>query len=365
MRSFFNRVKCVLTVSVLILSSGAAFSQNGITFPGTTRLVPKDSIFLFICGGNSAMSGRDPSPDIVTNPRLWKFEISPANYDWLPAREPICVDAYNTLNTPRGGPTMPFMKRLAELYPSNYYFSIMQLSNSGWTLQGHFNSHAASIDTLLKYANLLKPNLTIAAYVTMLNLVEVQNSDTANYLQKVQAMVANVRSTLNMPNLPYIHAGYPVMAGSNPTGAKYDTSLAVAKSVMRQIAQIPTTITNSVVIPTDSLTICFTCTPAGYYSHYDRGGNLGWGNRTGDSVLARQIVPYPVSVSRQQHTMASASIPGLKKVLFDGSNWSVFCKAGKSFSLFTSNGRVFNGTSPASIRSLRLLPGIYFIREAR
>jgi hypothetical protein len=366
MRCFAGiKTKTIYLLSIIALFSSSAFSQAGITFPGSypvSRFVHKDSIFLFICAGNSAMSGRDPTPDLVTDPHLWKFEMSPANYDWLPAKEPICVDGPNTLTSPKGGPTMPFLKRLAALYP-NYYFGVMQLSYSGGTLQGHFNPGNGDINKLLTQANFLKPNLTIAAFVSMLNLVEVQNIDTLNYLQHVVAMVSNVRTQLGLPNLPYIHAGYPVNAGSDPTGVKYDTSLAQAKSIMRQIAQIPGSIANSCVIPTEGLSICFTCAPANYFSHYDHAGNLGWGNRTGDTVLARGWVPLTTSISANpQRRVSSVSVPGFQKVLFDGGNWSVFDKAGKSLSVYSPDGRKIAGASFAAMRNLKLLPGVYFVK---
>ena len=359
------KTKMIFLLSIIALFSFSAFSQAGITFPASLggRFVHKDSIFLFICAGNSAMSGRDPTPDLVIDPRLWKYEMSPANYDWLPAKEPICVDGPNTLSSPKGSPTMPFLKRLAALYP-NYYFGAMQLSYSGGTLQGHFNPGNADINKLLTQANFLKANLTIAAFVSMLNLVEVQNIDTLNYLPHVVAMVSNVRTQLGLPNLPYIHAGYPVNAGSDPGGVKYDTSLAQAKSIMRQIAQIPGTIANSVVIPTDSLTICINCAPLGYYSHYDHAGNVGWGNRTGDSVLARGWVPLTTLISTNpQPRVSSVSVPGFQKVLFDGGNWSVFDKAGKRFSIYSVNGKLITIAAGTAIRNQKLLPGIYFIKS--
>ena len=361
MRSFFRSMRFLVAILALAGIAFPVFPLAGITLGG--KFVPKDSMFLFICAGNSAMSGRAPTPDLVANPRLWKFEMSPANYDWLPAKEPVCVDGTNTLSSPKGGPTMPFLKRLALLYPK-YYFGVMQLSFSGGTLQAHFIPGAADINKLLTQANLLKPNVTIAGFISMLNLVEVQINDTANYLQHVVSMVSNVRTQLGLPNLPYIHAGYPVLAGSSTT-AQYDTSLASSKSIIRQIAQIPGSIANSSVIPTQHLTVCFTCAPANYYSHYDSAGNAGWGNRAADTVKARTWVPD--DITRADIAMACGEapthVPMAQKVLFDGSNWSAFAKAGKSFSIFSPSGRTINGMSASLMKNQTLLPGVYFVRS--
>jgi hypothetical protein len=339
-------------------------------------MVPKDSIMLFINMGNSAMTGRDKSPDTAAadiSPYLWKYEMSPANYDWLPAKEPVCVDARSTIAAPWGGPIMPFLKAMHARYPG-YYFMVMQLSNSAWELQGHFNAGAGDHNNLMAQALILKPNVTIAGIISMLNIVEVEVKDTANYFQKVVDMVNHCRSDLGTLQykgitytLPYIHSGYPVMAGSSGS-ASYDTSLAQTKSIIRQIKQITnTTIPTSVVIPTDSLTICFNCTPAGYYSHYDHNGNLKWGARTADTIKARCWIP-PVSncstiATALQHQIAVFHPFSLQKIMFDGTNWSAFDKAGKSFNVYSPNGRAITGMSASILRNHKLLPGVYFVKS--
>jgi hypothetical protein len=366
---------CTLTIALLWVS---AFGQAGLTLGG--HFIPKDSFMLFFDMGNSAMSGRDKSPDTAAaniSPYLWKFEMKPANYDWLPAKEPVCDDGTNSIANPKGSPIMPFLKKLAVNYP-NYYFGVMQISGSGMELTGNFNAGKGPVDSLLKYANQLKPNVTIAGIVCMLNLVEVQNKDTANYLQKVVDMVSNVRlklGTLQYQGItytvPYLHAGYPVMARSNTT-AQYDTSTVYAKSIIRQIAQIQVNVPNSIVIPTDSCPVCTTCTPLGYLSHYDRIGNLRWGGRAADTVKSRNWIPpvLPcvgigscVGIGTAPQSQKAISISSkLQKIMFDGSNWSVFNKAGKSFSIYAPNGRAITGASAAALKNQKLLPGVYFVR---
>lgn len=369
MRSSFSAKKVPLVLSVLAVFSFSGYAQPGLNLGG--HFIPKDSIMLFIDVGNSAMSGRDKQPDLVTEPHLWKYEVSPANYDWLAAKEPICDDAYNKIAQPKGGPIMPFLKKLHVLYPS-YYFGVMQLSNSGWELGQHFlNNTQTDYTTLMTQANLVKPNVTIAGIVSMFNTVEVQNKDTANYLQKVSTMVSNMRSVLGSLSykgvaytVPYIHAGYPVLAQSNTT-AQYDTSLAQTKSIMRQIAQVPGAVSNSVVIPTDSLTICMNCDPLGYLDHYDSAGCTKWGKRTADTVLARGWIP-PTGVAvfpYQQRQSFSPHATLMQKVVFDGTNWSAFDKAGKSFNIYSPDGRAITGMSASMLRNLKLLSGVYFVKS--
>jgi Carbohydrate esterase, sialic acid-specific acetylesterase len=368
MRIAIRFVKVPALLSALLAFAFSSHAAPGLTLGG--HFVPQESLMVFIDMGNSAMSGRDKTPDVVTDPHLWKFEMDPTNYDWLAAREPVCVDAYQSLGAPLGGPIMPFLKRLLVDFPG-YYFGVMQLSNSGWELKDHFLPGKDAVTALLTQANNLKANVTIAGIVSMLNNVEVQNKDTANYLQNVVAMVNNIRTSLGPQQykgmaytIPYVHAGYPVEAKDSPDGSiQYDTSHIQTKSIMRQVAQVPGTVSNSVVIPTDGLTVCMNCTPAGYYDHYDHNGNVGWGTRAADSVMGRGwIPPHAVSVSNNQTHPASLNrIPAMQKVLFDGSNWSVFDKAGKSFSVYSPNGKSVSIAAGAAIGSQKLLPGIYFV----
>jgi hypothetical protein len=300
--------------------------------------------------------------------------MDPANHDWLAAKEPVCVDAYQSLANPLGGPIMPFLKRLLVNYP-NFYFGVMQLSNSGWELTGHFNAGSGDVNNLLAQANILKANVTIAGLVSMLNNVEVQNKDTANYLQKVTDMVSNLRTNLGTLQykgvtytVPYIHAGYPVLAKDSPDGTiQYDTSHAQTKSIMRQIAQIPTKVQNCMIIPTDGLTVCMTCTPANYFDHYDHAGNVGWGTRAADSVLGRNWIPPCTNcvgvTASLQHQIVAVHVSALQKIMFDGTNWSAFDKAGKSFNVYSPNGRAITGMTLSLLRTQKLLPGVYFAKS--
>ena len=137
---------------------------------------------------------------------------------------------------------------------------------------------------------------------------------------------------------------------------------------MRQIAQIPTLVSDCVIIPTNGLTVCMNCTPSGYYDHYDSAGNAGWGNRTADTVLGRTgyllctFAPSSVYLNRQ-YQISLIHPPVMQKAVFDGSNWSVFDKAGKSFSVYSPNGKSITIAEGATIRNQNLLPGVYFFRS--
>jgi hypothetical protein len=204
----------------------------------------------------------------------------------------------------------------------------------------------------------------------MFNLVEVQNCGSAtcigDYSGSISAMVASMRNDLKTAdaacaNVPYIHAGYPVMAGSGGSG-NYLPTTPQAVAMIAEIAKIPGLVTNSVVVPTDSCSICHSCNPLGYYSHYDSTGNHRFGKRAADTISAHGWFPQIGTDATLQ--LRSASVPhsqAMQKVLFDGSNWSVFDKAGKSFSVYSPNGKSVSIAAGTAIGSQKLLPGIYFV----
>jgi hypothetical protein len=373
MRSLLRFAKVSAALCVIAGFFFSSYGQAGLTLGG--KFVPKDSIIVYINVGNSAMSGRDPLPDTIKSPRLWKMQIRPksANPDWTPARESLCNDNYNTLNSPKGGPVMPFLKRLLKNYENtNYHFCVIQYSQSAYMLTEHYAKGLNEYDSLVLMVNKFKNNVTIGGIVCMLNLVEVQNYGgnhalCDNYLNDVKNMVSNMRADLNSPcTIPYIHAGYPVLAGG-----QYAITTAGAKSIIAQIAQIEATIPNSIVIPTEGLTICQNCQPLGYLSHYDTAGNRGWGWRTADSIKARGWVPPPgpsatctAVSSLPNHYVSGHAAAAAFRVAFDGSTWSMFDKAGKSFGVYAPNGRTITRTSVAALRNRNLPPGVYVVRPA-
>ncbi len=318
------------------------------------KFVPKDSFFVFIFCGNSAMSGRDLSPDKTPDIHAWKYEMSPANYKWEPATEPLCLDLYNTGD--KGGPGMPFIKRMVLDCPDRY-FGVMQLSGSAWTCRDNFSKGKTAYNDMMDKAKALKSNVTIAAIVSMFNLVEVQNyagdnSLVDNYLQDIENMVSDMRTDLGMSELPYLHSGYPVNAEG-----EYAITLPETQAIIAEIGKIPDNISNSLVIPTDGITIFD-------YSHYDRAGNMAWGARVADSIKSHNWVP--ATTNREKPALKGSvfgSHPAICKVLFDGSNWMGLGKSVYSFSVYSLNGRIIPGIKAGRLRDTRLPPGIYLLRS--
>jgi hypothetical protein len=376
-----RKVRTILGV-LLTVAVAAGAAQPGLTLGG--KFIPKDHLYVFLLAGNSAMSGRATGPDTVIDPRAFKFMLSsscptaykncPAQFSWQAAVDPLCFDSNNpdgTTGIPKSCPGMPFLKRLVtdKNIPSSYYFAVMQTSGSGWTLDGHMLSTKGDFKTLTTQAKALMPNVTIGGFISMFNLVEVQNwlttpAQVNDYLTNVIAMVRAVRTTLGIDTLPYIHSGYPIMAAGDYslTSGK---NMAGAQKIVSLIKLIPDSLKRATVIPTDS----FPVYKDGYLSHYDKIGNVGWGNRTGDTVVAminRHWIPGPAIVGvKGGGSIGNPSVaPEMvnRKLFFNGSDRSVFVNAGPAAEIYSPSGRVVFREGHYVAGRSGLPRGIYIVR---
>jgi hypothetical protein len=345
-----------LTTRVLMYAAAVTFYSSAC-FPswavmlGSTD-VPKNKIWAYILVGNSALSGRDPVRDTVVSPNCWKYILynypPMPMYTFQPAKEPICQDVRN--NGSCGGPTFPFLKRMSEKFPG-YHFVALQKSGAAWTCKGFFIRGMPEYDSTITPVKNLKDSVTIAGLISMFGLVEVigSASGVASFPTDIQTMVGQMRQDLGMPTLPYIHSGYPVLA----QGSYAITTTNGANMVINE-KTIPQLVTNCVLIPTDSLTIY----QDSFLSHYDRAGNVKWGSRVVDSLIARNWTPPPTGVAqvRPKRSIRSNSAH-FCKVFFDGHNSTVFSMSGKASDIYLPNGR-----HAGDLFKSKLLPGVYIVR---
>jgi hypothetical protein len=385
MSGFFRlKMKTIFSLLVAALFSFSAFGQAGLTLGG--KFVPRDSIYLYLFFGNSVMSGRDTPPDTITDNHAWKYVMTnscgtytktcPPQYSWQPGVDPICFDSKN----PDGGvvkysPGTSFLKRMVKDYPG-YHFGVAQLSGSAWKFNGHFSPTAADYKAMKTQALALKPNVHIAGIIMIFNIVEIQyattdstNVDVVNYFNNIDTMITHFRADVGIDSLPLIQSDYPILAGKDSI-ANYAIKGPYAPSIrvlMRNNAKIPQLIKQAVLIPTDSLTMYKL---DGLYTHYDHKGDIKWANRVADSICARNWGPVnkcgstglEASVKRSGMTPHSCAT---QKVFFDGYNWSVFEKTGKSFEIFLPNGKSFIFAGSPDLKSRKLRPGVYIIRFDR
>jgi hypothetical protein len=372
---------CGSMIAVLCFSAFA--QQAGLTLGG--HFVPKDSMYVFLFFGNSVMSGRDTPPDTITNNYAWKYVMTnncgtylgtcPPQYSWQPGIDPMCFDSKNPLNgVVKYSPGTPFLKRLVADYPG-YHFGVAQLSGSAWQLTHFQPPNSGDLKAVVTQGNILKQNCHIAGLVMIFNIVEIQysNGDSTyasivNYCANIDSVITYLRTGLGLPNLPLIQSDYPVLAGDpkKPTTDDYSITgpwAGAIRALMAQNELAAKTIPNTVLIPTDSLTMY---TEDGLYTHYNHNGDYKWANRVADSICARNWGP----VNKCGATMAVSAVNGQvvprassfsRTVFFDGRNWSAFDKPGNSFKVFFPNGKVVCDAADLPGKNLR--PGIYIIRS--
>jgi hypothetical protein len=379
-------LKSGILLAIVTFLPFSAFGQAGLTLGG--KFVPRDSIYVFFFLGNSVMSGRDTPPDTMADAHAWKYVMTnncygytkpcPPQYSWQPGIDPMCFDSKNPLGTPgvvKYSPGTPFLKRMAHDYPG-YYFGVAQLSGSAWQLTHFQPPNSGDLKAVVTQGNILKQNCHIAGLVMIFNIVEIQYSDgdstyasIVNYCANIDSVTTYIRSGLGLPNLPLIQSDYPVLAGDpkKPTTDDYSITGPWAGAIRALIAQnklAAKTIPNTVLIPTDSLTMY---TEDGLYTHYNHNGDYKWASRVADSICARNWGPVNLCAATPAFSaIKSQSIHGTSPssyaVFFDGRNWSAFDKAGKSFEMFLPSGKVVKDATNTRLRNENLRPGVYIIR---
>lgn len=255
---------------------------------------PDGNLFAFIFVGNSAMSGRDPDYDTETHPRTWNYVLHDTEnqFSWQQASEPVGADKNNKEGDKKGGPAMPFLKEMVALYPdANNHFGVIQRSGSGWTIRENMLRGTDDYDFLMEHITEIQDDITIVGLVSMFGLVEAEEggSHVNEYLSNVKKMVAQFREDLGMPDLPYLHSGYPLEAGGI-----YSPNKNNPLSIIDQQESITEEIDRAFIIPTDELTILDDI----YLSHYDRAGCIEWGKRAASIVHSEGgIIPTSLRFS--------------------------------------------------------------------
>jgi hypothetical protein len=347
----------MLAAAILVFSP--AFPAAAQSVHIGAAVVPKSKVWAYILVGNSALSGRDPNRDTAIHPHAWKYVLysqTPAiQYTFLPGREPLCQDARNSGGN--GGPGLPFLKQMSLRFPDCYFVSL-QRSGPAWTCKDQFLRGKPNYDSVIIPANRLKDSVTIAGIISMLGLVEVSGSlsSVESFAADIKTMVTQMRADLGMSELPYIHSGYPVLAQGS-----YAPTTANGVRMLEVQNQIPQTITNCVMIPTDSLTIY----QDSYLSHYDRKGCEAWGTRVADSLVARRWAPGGAAIFRRPAPGRAfrASSPPIQKTFWSDDDFPSYKTGENRIILYTPDGKKVR-TFRQSLHAKRHLPaGIYLMRS--
>jgi hypothetical protein len=249
-------------------------------------IVPKEKFIVYIMIGHSNMTGRTPELDTVVDPHAWNFFITDCcqsfkNHTWVPARDCIHMDFAGS----GGGPCMHFLKKMVRAYP-DYYFGVVNNANSGAQCRanylkgngaGAFDLYAEMIDALM----VIKGSVTFGGIICMLGVSEsVHAPDTVCrcFSSDIALMVREFRDTLGLPSLPFI------MGGFERDGPEVKTQGIYWQIVDSETNLVPSKVTNSGIVPSDSLT---------YFDrwHYTYTAYEIWTQRAIDTIQAHHWFP--------------------------------------------------------------------------
>lgn len=196
------------------------------------RVVPTDSMIVYILIGHSNMSGRadlygtsqvDSIDEIksiyfVPDPYLWSYSINDAynpssvTGEWVPALGRI-RDDFDKKTGENGwmGCGMPFLKKMREVYP-NHHIGVIQVAN-GWTkLKSHFIDDVKNMQINM-WSQLsaaiadLKGKVRFGGVITMLGIVEIQANDLSaaqGYRENLDTLITRIRNLAEDPTIPLL-----------------------------------------------------------------------------------------------------------------------------------------------------------------
>jgi hypothetical protein len=234
-------------------------------------VIPKEKAIVILHIGHSNMAGRAQGPvelkpifyDI--HPQLWQYK---GGGMWVPAKEPLNPDGAPDHAFPQGaGPGMALMHRALQDAPDAFVISVgagfsLNYGTSCFTFRKGGKHHAAVMGPALE----LKGKVTFAGLFTMLGYDGRTNGMAANggYLECMKGLIADFRSELGEPDLPYLVGDYERGA----TGG-FSPNSAGAQSVIAQLAKVPAAVPRSYLIPTDMVEMQDN-------HHYSMRGHMQW-----------------------------------------------------------------------------------------
>jgi len=212
--------------------------------------VAKDDVIAFIHFGHSNMAGRATGPTASRpyfftqpDPRAWMYHVGkpPAA-----AKEPDT--AGDEASGLYGGPGTALVKQAAALAPTKYFMSLGFGKSSAYCSQ--FLPGGLYYTSLMAAAMAIKDRVTFGAIVIMLGITERHGTaaDISGYSGCINKLVTAIRTDLGQPDLPLLITDYEQLA----TGA-LAVNQAFPQSIIPEIHKIPSVVSNSALVPTDSL----------------------------------------------------------------------------------------------------------------
>jgi hypothetical protein len=225
-------------------SAGAGGSPplSGVTITLGGVNVPKEQAIAFIHVGHSNMAGRATSPQAS---RPYHFqETHPHAFMYHAGSPPeLAIEPKTAGDTAAAGPGTALVKEAATLAPGSYFISLGYGRPSAYCSQ--FLPSGLYYNNLIAGPKAIKGRVTFGAIFIYLGITERHGSeaDRTGFPGCVNALVTAIRNDVGEPNLPVLMNDYEV----GGTG-EFVVGGEVANAIMPQIAKVPSTVSNSVLV---------------------------------------------------------------------------------------------------------------------
>ncbi len=234
--------------------------------------VPKERLILFIFVGHSNMTGYGGVMDTVKHPRAWMYNQHNGTY-WQ-ACDPIETKRMSP------SPTLPFLKKMAELYPE-YYFCGLKVTSAGTPMCEHFLRGQAEYQMVLDVINSTKNETTLGGLLGMFGLTEgISDSLSQRLTVGVMDMLFSFREDFGAHDFPAVFGLFEENADTSVIPDYFTYS----DRIIEQIAAIPgaDTLNRSALTPYEPVPAVM------YYDdhHYNKEGYELWSN-TAAEILSQ------------------------------------------------------------------------------
>lgn len=306
------------------------------------RVVPTDSMLVFVFLGHSNMSGRalyygTENPDSMAmihsiyddvDSNIWQYHIEDIyntrnipTGTWIPARWRISNDQevnYSCLEECLG-PPMPFLKKLRSYYPQHHLGVIHVAGGTSQLQMTYINDspvYSRYLWSQIKAALMdLQGKVRFAGVITMIGMVEqrLNPSVTSYFRRDLDTLITRIRTLSGEPNIPFLvsdlEQGVRKSLG-NPDAYYIDrpTGDTVTKHILQAQDEIPFTR----MIHTEWSMIPWVDGKALYFAgthHYNRVGMLKFAEATLDAYLPIVNIPTYCSPGESCDISSSSYAP--------------------------------------------------------
>lgn len=241
-----NHARFGVALSVLVsLPLGA----HALNLGGTE--VPREKVVVYLMIGHSNMAGQDfRNSDGVAHARGWNYQWASAK-TWVPAKETPGAMRNGLSGRGSGGPSMPFLKLMADAHPEHWFGVVSNASLSATCRGENTGNNSSGMDPednrywkgarlyneILNAAKEIQASVTLGGIVCMLGSVEATRTPESvcrTFSADLAQLARDFRADLGLPQLPFIMGEYE--AGS--TGS-FSPALPLPAIIAAEIKALP------------------------------------------------------------------------------------------------------------------------------